>query len=64
MGMGLSIVRTIVEAHKGEIRAENNYQGGAVFRVSLLLAREGARSIQGTGAHDASRSGTDQHPTQ
>ena len=38
MGMGLSIVRTIVEAHNGEIRAENSYHGGAVFRVSLPLA--------------------------
>ena len=38
MGMGLSIVRTIVEAHNGEIRVENSYHGGAVFRVRLPLA--------------------------
>ena len=38
MGMGLSIVRTIVEAHNGEIRVENGYHGGAVFRVRLPLA--------------------------
>ena len=38
MGMGLSIARTIVEAHNGRIWAENQIGGGAVFRVSLPLA--------------------------
>ena len=38
MGMGLSIVRTIVEAHHGNIRVETGHHGGAVFRVSLPLA--------------------------
>lgn len=35
MGMGLSVSRTIVEAHGGRLCAENQNQGGAVFRVIL-----------------------------
>jgi signal transduction histidine kinase len=35
MGLGLSIARTIVEAHGGTIRAERGPSGGAIFRVQL-----------------------------
>jgi C4-dicarboxylate-specific signal transduction histidine kinase len=40
MGMGLSIVRTIIEAHKGQVEVENRngVNAGAVFRVKLPLA--------------------------
>jgi signal transduction histidine kinase len=38
MGVGLSIARTIVEAHGGHIWAEQGPGSGAVFRVSLPLA--------------------------
>lgn len=38
MGVGLSISRTIVQAHKGRIWAENQREGGAVFHLSLPLA--------------------------
>jgi signal transduction histidine kinase len=38
MGMGLSISRTIIQAHQGRIWAENQAEGGAVFRLSLPLA--------------------------
>ena len=40
MGVGLSISRTIVEAHGGRIWSEPNPKGGAVFRFNLPLARE------------------------
>ena len=35
MGVGLSISRTIVEAHGGRIQVEENDGGGAVFRFTL-----------------------------
>ena len=41
MGMGLSIARTIVEAHHGQIWANNRDHGGASFRVRLPLVGVG-----------------------
>lgn len=43
MGIGLSISRTIVEAHGGEIWAEANPDGGTAFRftVPIMTAEEG-----------------------
>ena len=43
MGMGLSISRTIIEAHQGRIWAENKSEGGALFRFTLPIAEEGVR---------------------
>ena len=37
MGMGLSITRTIIEAHHGMISANNRDHGGATFRIKLPL---------------------------
>jgi signal transduction histidine kinase len=38
MGVGLSIARTIVQAHRGKIWVENQSEGGATFRFSVPLA--------------------------
>jgi PAS domain S-box-containing protein len=42
LGMGLAIVRSIVEAHGGRIEAENVAGGGAHFRFHLPSVAEGA----------------------
>ena len=39
MGVGLSIARTIVEAHDGQISANNEPGRGAVFRIKLPISR-------------------------
>ena len=39
MGMGLSIARTIIEAHHGLISAKNLDHGGATFRIRLPLVQ-------------------------
>jgi two-component system sensor kinase FixL len=43
LGMGLAIVRTIVDAHGGRLHAANNETAGATFQFSLPVSREGTR---------------------
>jgi PAS domain S-box-containing protein len=40
MGLGLSLARSIVEAHGGHIWAENNSPAGATFRFALPVSSE------------------------
>ena len=40
MGIGLSVCRTVVQAHGGRIRGENRTEGGARFTVELPLDKE------------------------
>jgi signal transduction histidine kinase len=59
LGLGLTIARTIVDAHGGTIRAHNNPDGGATFTVALRLAEApevGAPSpspARGASTHEA-----------
>jgi signal transduction histidine kinase len=47
MGLGLAVVKSIVDAHGGSIQAQTNEHGGATFRVVLRAAPPAA-----TGATD------------
>ena len=40
MGIGLSVCRTIVQAHGGTIEGENREEGGARFIVALPMEEE------------------------
>ena len=46
MGVGLSISRTIIEAHGGRIWVEANDGGGAVFRFTLRAVPKGELTIR------------------
>jgi two-component system sensor histidine kinase DctS len=38
MGLGLSVSRSIIQAHGGKLRVDNSPDGGAIFRVQLPVS--------------------------
>jgi signal transduction histidine kinase len=50
LGMGLSISRSIIEAHRGRVCATRNDGGGSTFSFSLPLGGTGVRALSATGA--------------
>jgi len=44
MGMGLSISRSIIEAHGGKLRARRRTPHGSVFSFTIPLRRESGES--------------------
>ncbi len=54
MGLGLSICRTIINAHRGEIWATKNSDRGATFHFSLLIVRSDALSAASSKVLDGS----------
>ena len=39
LGLGLPIVHSIIERHRGRVRAENAEEGGAIFHVTVPSPR-------------------------
>ena len=46
LGMGLAIVRSLIERHRGRVHLENASGGGAIFRVQLPVAAVEHRRVR------------------
>ena len=63
LGLGLVIVRSIVERHHGRVCAENHASGGAVFRVRLPVESSREGDARGFAGNWVTREGTGFEPT-
>ena len=45
MGLGLSVCRTIIAAHRGKLWATNNAEGGATFHFTLPIDASVAKAV-------------------
>ncbi len=50
-GLGLSVVRHVVERHGGTVSVERSAHGGAAFVIDLSAQRTDRLTVKGTGAH-------------
>jgi two-component system sensor kinase FixL len=56
MGMGLTISRSIIEAHGGRLWAENNPDGGAMFYFTVRVDRRRTERVGSQPARDLEKS--------
>jgi signal transduction histidine kinase len=51
-GLGLSLVRHIVNAHGGEVSVDSTPGQGSKFTIALPVTAEGAESVSASAAHN------------
>jgi two-component system OmpR family sensor kinase len=51
VGLGLSLVRSIVQAHRGRVEVQSELNVGSTFTVVLPLARAGAEAVAEPSGH-------------
>ena len=67
LGIGLSLCRTIVESHRGRMRAQNLYNGSSIvgcrFAFTLPVERPAKDAVDADAAFASAEAGEPTHPT-